>query len=177
MGAALAFMTNEIMEENYDFIPGTWYLADVQGAEFRTSDWRRAVQLNLLLTPELRYYYNQMLASLDFGTDAMLDNLECSTRARESCRTSSAWCRHRPCLALAGIAGLCPPPPPKLIGKPATRLRYCTKEYLLQTLGTTRISRCGSFSFLTFEIPAMRSRIPFGYARYDLRLHLQPMPL
>ncbi|RPG17300.1 MAG: PEP-CTERM sorting domain-containing protein [Phycisphaera sp. TMED9] len=71
MGAALAFLTNEIMEENYDFIPGTWYLADVQ-AQSSTSEG--AVQFSDY-SMEAQAYYDTMLASLDFGTDAMLDNL------------------------------------------------------------------------------------------------------
>ena len=71
MGAALAFLTNEIMEENYDFIPGTWYLADVQ-AQSSTSEG--AVQFSEY-SMEAQAYYDTMLASLDFGTDAMLDNL------------------------------------------------------------------------------------------------------
>jgi MYXO-CTERM domain-containing protein len=71
MGTALALVTNEIMEENYDFIPGTWYLADVQA---QSSTAEGAVQFSDY-SVETGDYYTAMLNSLDFGTDAMLDNL------------------------------------------------------------------------------------------------------
>jgi MYXO-CTERM domain-containing protein len=101
MGAALAFMTNEIMEENYDFIPGTWYLADVQA---QSSTAEGAVQFSEY-SVEAGDYYGQMLASLDFGTDAMLDNLV----FLESTGNMQDFVGMVPApsvLALAGIAGL-----------------------------------------------------------------------
>jgi MYXO-CTERM domain-containing protein len=101
MGAALAFMTNEIMEENYDFIPGTWYLADVQA---QSSTAEGAVQFSEY-SVEAGDYYGQMLASLDFGTDAMLDNLV----FYESTGNMQDFVGMVPApsvLALLGIAGL-----------------------------------------------------------------------
>jgi MYXO-CTERM domain-containing protein len=94
-------MTNEIMEENYDFIPGTWYLADVQA---QSSTAEGAVQFSEY-SVEAGDYYGQMLASLDFGTDAMLDNLV----FYESTGNMQDFVGMVPApsvLALAGIAGL-----------------------------------------------------------------------
>jgi hypothetical protein len=101
MGAALAYMTNEIMEENYDFIPGTWYLADVQA---QSSTAEGAVQFSDY-SIEAGDYYTAMLNSLDFGTDAMLDNLV----FYESTGNMQDFVGMVPApsvLALAGIAGL-----------------------------------------------------------------------
>ena len=71
MGAALALLTNEIMEENYDFIPGTWILEDVQ---LQSSTSTGAVQFSNF-SEDVGNYYDTMLASLDFGTQAMIDGL------------------------------------------------------------------------------------------------------
>jgi hypothetical protein len=101
MGTALALVTNEIMEENYDFIPGTWYLADVQA---QSSTAEGAVQFSDY-TVETGDYYTAMLNSLDFGTDAMLDNLV----FYESTGNMQDFVGMVPApsvLALAGIAGL-----------------------------------------------------------------------
>lgn len=101
MGAALALLTNEIMEENFDFIPGTWYLADVQA---ESSAATGAVQFSDYSTA-VQSYYDTMLASLDFGTDAMLDNLV----FYESTGIMQDFVGMVPApsvLALAGIAGL-----------------------------------------------------------------------
>ena len=101
MGAALAFLTNEIMEENYDFIPGTWYLADVQ-AQSSTSEG--AVQFSDY-SMEAQAYYDTMLASLDFGTDAMLDNLV-FYNSTGSMQDFVGLVPAPSALALLGIAGL-----------------------------------------------------------------------
>jgi hypothetical protein len=89
------------MEENYDFIPGTWYLADVQA---QSSTAEGAVQFSDY-SIEAGDYYTAMLNSLDFGTDAMLDNLV----FYESTGNMQDFVGMVPApsvLALAGIAGL-----------------------------------------------------------------------
>ena len=101
MGAALAFLTNEIMEENYDFIPGTWYLADVK-AQSSTSEG--AVQFSEYST-DAQFHYDTMLASLDFGTDAMLDNLV-FYNSTGNMQDFVGMVPAPSVLALAGIAGL-----------------------------------------------------------------------
>ncbi len=101
MAAALAFLTNEIMEENYDFIPGTWYLDDVKA---QSSTAMGAVQFSDFTT-EAGVYYDTMLASLGEGTDAMLDNLV----FYESMGNMQDFVGMVPApsvLALVGIAGL-----------------------------------------------------------------------
>ena len=101
MGAALAFLTNEIMEENYDFIPGTWYLDDVKA---QSSTAMGAVQFSEY-TIDAQYHYDTMLASLGEGTDAMLNNLV----FYESMGNMQDFVGMVPApsvLALVGIAGL-----------------------------------------------------------------------
>ncbi len=101
MGAALAFLTNEIMEENYDFIPGTWYLDDVKA---QSSYSTGAVQFSEFTT-DAGVYYDTMLASLGEGTDAMLDNLE-FYNSTGSMQDFVGMVPAPSVLALAGIAGL-----------------------------------------------------------------------
>ena len=115
MGAALAFLTNEIMEENYDFIPGTWYLADVQ-AQSSTSEG--AVQFSEY-TMEAGPTTTPCSPALDFGTDAMLDNLV-FYNSTGSMQDFVGMVPAPSVLALLGIAGSGPPPSPKLIGSIAT---------------------------------------------------------
>ena len=101
MGAALAFLTNEIMEENYDFIPGTWYLDDVKA---QSSNTLGAVKFSEY-TGDAQYHYDTMLASLGEGTDAMLNNLV----FYESMGNFQDFVGMVPApsvLALVGIAGL-----------------------------------------------------------------------
>jgi|GEM_PF-4812677 len=101
MGAALAFLTNEIMEESYDFIPGTWYLDDVKA---QSSYSTGAVQFSEF-TAEAGVYYDTMLASLGEGTDAMLDNLE-FYNSTGIMQDFVGMVPAPSVLALAGIAGL-----------------------------------------------------------------------
>ena len=101
MGAALAFLTNEIMEESYDFIPGTWYLDDVKA---QSSYSAGAVQFSDFTT-EAGVYYDTMLASLGEGTDAMLDNLE-FYNSTGIMQDFVGMVPAPSVLALAGIAGL-----------------------------------------------------------------------
>ncbi len=101
MGAALAFLTNEIMEENYDFIPGTFYLTDVQA---QSSTETGAIQFGDF-SPEVQVYYDAMLASLDFGTQEMIDGLV----IYESVDGFQDFVGYVPApsaLALLGLAGL-----------------------------------------------------------------------
>jgi hypothetical protein len=101
MGAALAFLTNEIMEENYDFIPGTWILEDVQ---LQSSNATGAIQFDEFST-EVQGYYDTMLASLDFGTEAMIDGLV----IYESVDGFQSFVGYVPApsaLALLGLSGL-----------------------------------------------------------------------
>ena len=154
MGAALAFLTNEIMEENYDFIPGTWYLADVQ-AQSSTSEG--AVQFSEY-SMEAQAYYDTMLASLDFGTDAMLDNLVFynSTGSHAGLRRLGAGSvRAR----TPGNRGSGPPPSPKLIGSIATlHERVLAADHLNDPHLTMRV-------VLFFWWGAgRRNPTPFGYA-------------
>jgi hypothetical protein len=100
MGAALAFLTNEIMEENYDFIPGTWYLDDVKA---QSSYSTGAIQFSQFST-EAGAYYETMLASLGEGTDAMLDNLV--FYKNDSYQDFVGMVPAPSVLALVGIAGL-----------------------------------------------------------------------
>ena len=101
MGAALAFLTNEIMEENYDFIPGTWYLDDVKA---QSSYSIGAVQFSEF-TDDAAFHYDTMLASLGEGTDAMLDNLE-FYNSTGNYQDFVGMVPAPSVLALAGIAGL-----------------------------------------------------------------------
>ena len=101
MGAALSFLTHEIMEENYDFIPGTWYLDDVKA---QSSNTLGAVKFSEY-TGDAQYHYDTMLASLGEGTDAMLNNLV----FYESMGNFQDFVGMVPApsvLALVGIAGL-----------------------------------------------------------------------
>ena len=102
MGAALAFLTNEIMEENYDFIPGTWILEDVQ---LQSSTTMGGVQFSGF-SEDAEEHYQAMLASLDFGTDAMLDALVFYQSTSGEWQDFVGYVPAPSALALLGLAGL-----------------------------------------------------------------------
>jgi len=102
MGAALALITNEIMEENYDFVPGTWTLTDVQ---LQSSNTEGAIQFTGY-NEDVQFHYDQMLASLGFGTDEMLDNLVIFQSVDGQWQDFVGYVPAPSALALLGLAGL-----------------------------------------------------------------------
>ena len=101
MGTALALLTNEIMEENYDFVPGTWILEDVQ---LQSSTSMGAVQFSSL-SPEAEFFYGEMLMSLDFGTQAMIDGLVIY-ESEDGFQSFVGYVPAPSAMALLGLAGL-----------------------------------------------------------------------
>ncbi len=71
MATALGFLTNELMEENYDLIPGTFDLTDIKA---QSSSVTGAVQSSGF-DAETEAFIFDMISGLDFGTEAMLDGL------------------------------------------------------------------------------------------------------
>ena len=102
MATALAFLTNEIMEENYDLIPGTFFLTDIQD---QSSTATGAVQFSDFNT-EVQAFYDVMLAELDFGTEAMLDGLVFYESATGEWQDIVSYVPAPSAMALLGLAGL-----------------------------------------------------------------------
>jgi hypothetical protein len=101
MGAALAFLTNEIMEENYDLIPGTYYVDDVKA---QSSTETGAVQFDSF-SAGVQTYYDMMLATLDFGTEEMIDGLV-MYESVDGFQDFVSYVPAPSALALLGLAGL-----------------------------------------------------------------------
>jgi hypothetical protein len=102
MGVALSILTNEIMEENYDFIPGTFLLTDVQSQSFTNMG---AVQFTDI-SEDTQFFYNEMINSLDFGTQAMIDGLEFYVSTTGEFQNFVTYVPAPSILGLAGLAGL-----------------------------------------------------------------------
>ena len=102
MGTALALLTNEIMEENYDLIPGTFFLADIQA---QSSNATGAVQFSEY-NAEVQAFYDIMLAELDFGTEAMLDGLVFYESTNGEWQDIVSYVPAPSAMALLGLAGL-----------------------------------------------------------------------
>ncbi len=102
MATALAFLTNEIMEENYDLIPGTFFLTDIQA---QSSNATGAVQFSDF-DAGVQAFYDVMLAELDFGTEAMLDGLVFYESATGEWQDIVSYVPAPSAMALLGLAGL-----------------------------------------------------------------------
>ena len=102
MASALAFLTNEIMEENYDLIPGTFFLTDIQA---QSSNATGAVQFSEY-NAGVQAYYDDMLAGLDFGTEAMLDGLVFYESTNGEWQDIVSYVPAPSAMALLGLAGL-----------------------------------------------------------------------
>lgn len=102
MATALAFLTNEIMEENYDLIPGTSNLTDIQA---QSSNATGAVQFSDF-NAEVQAFYDLMLAELNVGTEAMLDGLVFYESADGAWQDIVSYVPAPSALALLGLAGL-----------------------------------------------------------------------
>lgn len=102
MATALAFLTNEIMEENFDLVPGTFYLTDVQD---QSSNATGAVQFSDF-EAGVQAFYDVMLAELDFGTEAMLDGLVFYESADGEWQDIVSYVPAPSAMALLGLAGL-----------------------------------------------------------------------
>ena len=101
IGAALALLTNELMEENYDFIPGTWLVEDVRAQSSTTTG---AVQFSDM-TAEVEFFYGEMLLSLDFGTQEMVDGLVMYV-SEDGFQNFVGYVPAPSALALLGLSGL-----------------------------------------------------------------------
>ncbi|MAB72707.1 MAG: hypothetical protein CMJ54_09395 [Planctomycetaceae bacterium] len=101
IGAALALLTNELMEENYDFIPGTWLVEDVQ---LQSSTTMGAVQFSGM-TAEVEFFYGEMLLGLDFGTQEQMDGLVMYV-SEEGFQAFVGYVPAPSALALLGLSGL-----------------------------------------------------------------------
>jgi hypothetical protein len=102
MATALAFLTNEIMEENFDLIPGTFYLTDIQA---QSSNATGAVQFSDF-EAGVQAFYDIMLAELDFGTNSMLDGLVFYESTDGEWQDIVSYVPAPSALALLGVAGL-----------------------------------------------------------------------
>ena len=102
MATALAFLTNEIMEENYDLIPGTFFLTDIRD---QSSNATGAVQFSDF-DAGVQAFYDVMLAELDFGTEAMLDGLVFYESVNGEWQDIVSYVPAPSAMALLGLAGL-----------------------------------------------------------------------
>ena len=102
MATALAFLTNEIMEENFDLIPGTFFLTDIQA---QSSTATGAVQFSEF-NAGVQAFYEIMLAELDFGTTAMLDGLVFYESTNGEWQDIVSYVPAPSAIALLGLAGL-----------------------------------------------------------------------
>ena len=102
MATALAFLTNELMEENYDLIPGTFYVTDIRD---QSSSMLGAIQAGGF-DEATEAFIIAMTADLDFGTQAMLDGLVFYESVTGEWQDIVSYVPAPSAMALLGLAGL-----------------------------------------------------------------------